>query len=58
MDQKTNQLYDYLIDFEIVTEQEMALVTSINGTNLDTMESILYARTGWRSYDQAVEFDG
>ena len=48
MDQKTNQLYDYLIDFEIVTEQEMALVTSINGTNLDTMESILYARTGWR----------
>ena len=58
MDTKTNQLYDYLIDFEIVTEQEMALVTAINGTNLDTMECILYARTGYRSYDQIVEFDG
>ena len=50
-----HELWDYLIDYEIATEDEIKLVTSINGTNLDTFESILYSRTGYRSLDQIKE---
>ena len=52
MDKEMHELWDYLIDYEIATEDEIKLVTSINGTNLDTFESILYSRTGYRSLDQ------
>jgi len=36
----------------IATEAEMELVTTLLGYSLETMEAILYARTGWRSFDQ------
>ena len=52
MDKEMHELWDYLIDYEIATEDEIKLVTSINGTNLDTFESILYSRTGYRSLEQ------
>ena len=47
-----NELWDYIIECQIATEDEICLVTSINGTNLDTFESILYSRTGYRSLEQ------
>ena len=40
MDKEMHELWDYIIDYEIATEDEICLVTSINGTNLDTFESI------------------
>ena len=52
MDKEMHELWDYLTDYEIATEDEIKLVTSINGTNLDTFESILYSRTGYRSLEQ------
>ena len=55
MDKEMHELWDYLTDYEIATEDEIKLVTSINGTNLDTFESILYSRTGYRSLDQIKE---
>ena len=51
------ELWDYLIDNEIATEKEINLVTSINGTNLDSLESILYSRTGYRSLEQITEME-
>ena len=58
MDKEMHELWDYLTDYEIATEDEIKLVTSINGTNLDTFESILYSRTGYRSLDQIKEMEG
>ena len=52
MDKEMNELWDYITEREIATENEIRLITSINGTNLDTFESILYSRTGYRSLDQ------
>ena len=52
MDKKMNELWDYITEWNIATENEICLVTSINGTNLDTFESILYSRTGYRSLEQ------
>ena len=50
-----NKLWDYLLECEIATQEEINLVTAINGTNLDSFESILYARTGYRSLEQILD---
>ena len=57
MDKDTEELYDYLMDYEVATEDEISLVCSINGTNLDSLESILYSRTGYRDLEQIRMLD-
>ena len=57
MNKDTEELYDYLVEFDIATEKEIGLVCSINGTNLESLESILYVRTGYRSLEQLVEME-
>ena len=57
MDKDTEELYDYLMDYEIASEKEISLVCSINGTNLDSLESILYSRTGYRDLEQIKDME-
>ena len=51
----TNEIYDYLIEYGIATENEISLVCSINGTNEESLNSILYSRTGYRDIEQIKE---
>ena len=55
MDREMNELWNYITEYGIATENEIRLITSINGTNLDTFEDILYSRTGYRSLNQIKE---
>ena len=55
MDNNTEALYDYLLETEVCTEDELALVTSVAGANIDTLEAVLYSRTGYRSLEQIKE---
>ena len=57
MDKKTEELYDYLTELQIASDNEISLVCSINGTNLDSLESILYSRTGYRTLEQIQEME-
>ena len=57
MNKNEEELYDFLIDYEYATEKEIGLVCSINGTNLESLESILYVRTGYRSLEQLGEME-
>jgi hypothetical protein len=50
-----DEAYDILVGYEIATEDEIRLVCSINGYNIETMEDILYVRTGYRNFDQLLE---
>ena len=50
-------MYDYLVDNGVATGEEIKLVTQINGDNIDTYEDILYARTGYRNFEQLEEED-
>jgi hypothetical protein len=47
-----NKYYDKLIYNNIATDEEIRLVTSINGWNLETFNDILFSRTGFRSIKQ------
>ena len=44
--------YNYLTDNNYFTEEELSLVTSINGYNIDTLNDCIYARYGYRSLEQ------
>lgn len=46
------QMWDYLTESGIATENELCLVTSINGYNEEAMLDVLYARTGYRNFEQ------
>ena len=53
----TDQIHDTLIELNIATEEEIALVTSINGINEETYNDILFVRTGYRSLEQFNDVD-
>ncbi len=52
----TEILYNYLVDHGIATEDEIILVTNILGDTQETYEDILYARTGYKYFDQLDDF--
>lgn len=44
--------WDYLTDNGIADEETLQLVTSGWGYTMETLETVLYVRTGFRSFDQ------
>lgn len=52
MDKTINEVWDLLIEYGVATQEELELVTCINGYNMDTMNSVIYARTGYQNIDQ------
>jgi hypothetical protein len=51
-DEKMKQMWDYLVETVIATDDELKLVTNIAGYTVETLEDVLYARTGYRSVEQ------
>lgn len=49
---KEEKIQRYIIEHEIATENEVRLVTQINGFNEGALNDILYCRTGYRDIDQ------
>ena len=50
-----NKIWDYIILNEIATEEELKLITCINGYNEETLNSVIYARTAYHSIEQLEE---
>jgi len=55
MIQNTIDTWDFLIESEIATEEELKLVTSINGMNEESLNDVIYVRTGTRDIEQLKE---
>lgn len=45
----------FLEEEGVATWEEIDLVTKINGYNLETINDIIYVRTGCRDYEQLLE---
>ena len=58
MNEELSDLWDYLLMNAIATQEELQLITSINGMNLESLESVLYYRTGYRSLEQIDDMEG
>ena len=55
MNKTIDQIWDLLIDYNVATQDELKLVTSINGYSVDTLNSIIYARTAYQNIEQLME---
>ena len=55
MNYTIEQVWDLLCQYDIATENELQLVTTINGYNIDSLNDILYAWTGLRSIEQLLD---
>jgi len=53
--EKVNELWQKLIDEGLFTEDELQLITNINGYSIETLNDCLYARYGYRSYEQMTD---
>lgn len=47
---------NYLVDYEIVSQETINVITSINGYSEETINNILYATTGYRDMEQYLEY--
>lgn len=54
-EKKYNDLWDLLIDNNIATDDELDLICHINGWRIETLEDVLYVRTGYRDMQQYKE---
>ena len=50
-----SEMWDYLTETGIATENELCLITAINGYNEEAMCDVLYVRTGYHSFEQFKE---
>ena len=52
------QMWDYILENGIATDEELRLVIQINGYNKTSLNDIIYARTGYEDIEQLIEEDG
>lgn len=50
-----SMLWDFIIYNNIATEEELQLVSSINGYTEESMMDVIFARTGLRSIEQCYD---
>lgn len=49
------RLWETIVDLGIATDEELGLAVALCGRSTQTLESVLYIRTGYRSIDQMLE---
>ena len=47
--------WDAIVEHGIATEEELELITAINGYNEDTLNDVIFVRTGYRNIEQLLE---
>ena len=50
--------YNILIDNGVAKMNEVDLVCDIMGNSIDTLQDILYVRTGYRTFEQYMDEEG
>ena len=48
-------IWDAIIEHGIATEEELELVTAINGYHDDALNDVIFVRTGYRNIEQLLE---
>lgn len=51
------EIRNFIIEYGIATEEEIDLVTKINGYTEESLNDIIYAREGYRSMNQYLGID-
>ena len=52
---RENEIWDFILENKIASEETLQVVTNINGYNEETLSDLLYAVTGYYSIEQYEE---
>lgn len=52
---KVIELYNLLVENEYFTAEELKLLTNINGLSIETLNDAIFARYGYRDFEQMQE---
>ena len=55
---EVDDAWDYLVERGVATEDELQLVTDIEGYNMGALDDVVNARTEWHSVEQLKEENG
>lgn len=55
MTKEINMMWDEMVEIGIATDEELGLAVALCGMNMQTLEKVLYIRTGYRSLEQMNE---
>ena len=48
-------IWDVIVSYDIATNEELSLACDLCGTSEETLNKVLYARTGYRDIEQMIE---
>ena len=54
-DKRIAEVWDFIIENSIATDDELQLITSINGYNEGALNDVIYVRTAYHSMEQLQE---
>jgi len=49
------RMYDYMVETEIATVDELNLAINLCGNTIETLNNVLYIRTGYRDLEQYLD---
>lgn len=52
---KRDRMWEYMVEYEIATDEELGLAVALCGNTLQTLERVLYIKAGYRSLEQIEE---
>lgn len=52
---KIDKIYNDLVDRLFFTDEELTLITKMDGYTMDTLDRACYARFGWHSAEDVIE---
>lgn len=52
MDKKINEMFDLLIEYSVATQEELELMTCLDGYNVDIFNDVIYAITDYPLIEQ------
>ena len=55
MDRETEMYWDTMVELGIATNEELGFAVALCGTTKETMQRVLYIRTGYRTLEQMTE---
>lgn len=56
--EKVNNLWDKILEYGIATEETLEVITNINGYSIETLNDVIYCKTGYRTIEQYEESEG
>lgn len=55
MPMTVKEIWEIIVEYCIATDDELGLVTDLMGYNKETLNAVIYSRTGYRDIEQFLE---